>query len=264
MTLPKPTGAFEWVQEPWGASLRCRALDGRTRHLFSSRQLPLEGVPDEDREGWQALARSLDIELRQLVRLRQVHSAGVIEFERGDSPAQIFDAWPQADAAITRDADLGLSVRAADCVPALILDPRTNAVGAVHAGWRGTAAGAAVATVEAMSRSFGSRPSDLIAAVGPSIGPCCYEVGPELREQFSRHDRAESWFTGDERPRLDLWKATRDQLEAAGLQTSNVHVCGLCTAHHPGVFHSYRRDGATAGRLVAAIRPSRNGPDKTP
>ena len=114
--------------------------------------------------------------------------------------------------------------------------------------------------VRALTSRFGTNPADVVAAVGPSIGACCYEVGTDLAEHFSAHPDASRWFSRHEKPHLDLWRATRDQLERAGVPAPQIHVSALCTFDHPGLFHSYRRDGKRAGRLVAAIR---SGPGKT-
>jgi YfiH family protein len=267
MSLPKPSGEFEWVQEPWGTALRCRALADVARHCFSTRELHLEGVRADGPAGWAALANALGVELDLLARMRQVHCAGVFEargekgvgrvfpqLRTGKTLPTPFSEWPEADIAITDDPSVALSVRAADCVPILIADRGTGAVAAVHAGWKGTAAGAAMVAVESLTSRYRTKAEDLIAAVGPCIGPCCYEVGPELADHFASHADASSWFSNDAKPHLDLWRATRDQLARAGVPPAQIHVCALCTFDHPSLFHSYRRDGASAGRLVAAIR----------
>src|SRR5215510_14873043 len=117
-------------------------------------------------------------------------------------------------------------------------DRARGAVAAVHAGWRGTAARAAVAAVDAMAREFGTRPSDLVVAIGPSIGACCYEVGSDLVDAFAAagHERylIDRWFMTprERRMRLDLVGANRDQLVLAGVREENIHACGLCTAMH--------------------------------
>ena len=245
MSRPKPSGEFEWVQASWGAALRCHPLAACAPHYFSTRQGPPE----------QALADALGVGLDALVRMKQVHCADV--FVASGRPL----SQPEADIAVTNDPTIALSVRTADCVPILLADRRTGAVAAVHAGWKGTAAGAVVIAVEHLTSQYGANPEDVIAAVGPSIGPCCYEVGPELAAHFSSHPEAATWFTRDARPRLDLWRATRDQLTHARVPPQQIHVCGMCTFDHPALFHSYRRDGTSAGRLVAAIR---SGPGRTP
>jgi YfiH family protein len=256
MALPKPSGDFQWTQETWGSALRCAPLSEVANHCFSTRQLSLAGIRDEDPVSWAELARALGTEPQSLVRLHQVHGCDVFEAVAGSAPPVRDREWPEADIAIGSDASLALSVRAADCVPILLADRRTGSVAAVHAGWKGTAAGAAVAAVQAMARRFGTQATDLVAAVGPSIGPCCYEVGEELVARFEAHPDASRWFTRTGTLHLNLWRATRDQLERAGLQSRHIHICDLCTSDHPELFYSYRRDGKGAGRLVAAIRPN--------
>jgi YfiH family protein len=245
MSLPKPTGEFEWVQAAWGAALRCRPLAAVAPHYFSTRQDAPEAT----------LADALDVELDALVRMHQVHRADV--FVAKGKPS----SNPEADIAVTDDPSLALSVRVADCVPVLLADRRTRAVAAIHAGWKGTAAGAVIVAVESLTSMYGTVPGDIVAAVGPSIGPCCYEVEPELAGRFSGHADASTWFTRDPKPHLDLWRATRDQLARAGVRPEHTHVAALCTFDHPALFHSYRRDGTSAGRLVAAIR---SGPGRMP
>jgi YfiH family protein len=256
MSLPKPSGPFEWVQEPWGSALRCTPL--AADHCFTTRQLSFDGA--DPRAGWADLCRVFGVEASALVRLRQVHRADVFEAAAGNVSTGD-GRWPEADVVISGDPAVVLTVRAADCVPVLLADPQTGTAAAVHAGWRGTAAGAVIAAVEALTRRAGVRPENLIAAAGPSIGPCCYSVGDELITKFGAHPEARGWFRRDGDLRLNLWQATRDQLRRAGVRSDRIHISELCTTHHPDVFHSYRRDGKAAGRLVAAIRtPGRPTP----
>jgi YfiH family protein len=262
MSLPKPTGEFEWTQESWGPSLRCTALSNAARHCFTTLQPELVGAARETAEHLAALAHALKLEdakSEQIVRLRQVHGAGVFEASSETTAKATYAEWPIADITVSRDPSLVLTVRAADCVPVLLADRATGAVSAIHAGWRGTAAGAVLAAVRTLSEKFGTTPANIIAAVGPSIGPCCYTVGEELMQKFWSHPDAPRWFNRRGELRLDLWQATRDQLERAGLAPRNIHVSQLCTFDHPGVFPSYRRDREAAGRLTAAIRPHSRG-----
>jgi YfiH family protein len=252
MTLPTPSAAFHWTAETWGPMLRCRPLGAVAHHGFTSRQLQLR--PGE-RAGlaWSQAAASIGCSVPQIGRVRQVHGALV----RVVGPGHQVET-PDADAAITRESGTAVAVVAADCVPILLADPRTGAVGAVHAGWRGTAANVTRATVEAMTREFAVNPATLVAAIGPSIGACCYTVGPELLTAFEAAGHApadvEGWFSRAERGLvLDLWAANRDLLVAAGLQPANVHVAGLCTKTHRDVFESFRAAGDQAGRMAALI-----------
>jgi hypothetical protein len=177
--------------------------------------------------------------------LDQIHSDIIVKAEgaRGCLGA--------GDGLITGVAGLMLGVRTADCVPILLVDERRRAVAAVHAGWRGTLARIAARAIEAMTREYGSQPEDLIAAIGPCIGRCCYEVGPDVARAFG------AWFPELPAPRgpahLDLEEANRRILAAAGVPAMRIHAAGLCTGCRARDFHSYRRDGLRAGRLLAAI-----------
>lgn len=248
---PQPTGAFEWTQEPWGRALVCTRLPAR--HLFTSRDLVLR---DDERE-WSAVAASLGVDAARLLLIRQVHGVQVAVARRGRTGDWI---RPEADAIITDDPDVAIGVRVADCAPVLLFDPVTSVAGAAHAGWRGTAAGAAAAGVRSMHETFGTRPADLLAALGPCLGRCCGEVGPDVVAAFRAGGAGEAsiaaWFAPGERDRsfLDLERANRDQLERAGLDPARIFASGLCTKTHRDRLHSYRGDGAGAGRLLGAIR----------
>ena len=251
MSLPQPSGDFEWVQESWGAALRARSLADVALHCFSTRGLDVDTVNADGTTGWHDLAQTVGVASGSLAQMRQMHGTNV--FEAGSNHT----FHPGADIAVTNDPAMAVAIRVADCVPILLCDRVSGAVAAVHAGWRGTAAGAAIAAVRALTSRYGTHPHDVVAAVGPSIGPCCYEVGRDLARHFSEHPEAPMWFTQDASPHLDLWRATRDQLRRAGVLPGHIHVCELCTFDYPALFHSYRRDGQQAGRLVAAIRTGR-------
>jgi YfiH family protein len=213
----------------------------------------------------------MGVERANLVRVHQVHGAAVVVARSGNA-----GILPQADIVLGADREVAIAVQAADCVPILIADGRTGVVAAAHAGWRGLAARAPEIAVQALAREFGSRPADLVAAIGPSIGACCYEVGEDVRDAFDRGKSDESdlcrWF--HERPQptaqnpsmpgltpnprtdhwfMDGWAIARAQLERAGVPADRIHAAGLCTASHPTMFCSYRRDGKAAGRLAAPI-----------
>ena len=259
MTLPTVPEPFYWAQSPRGAVLKCRALDGIAAHLFTTRELGLSSADD-----WRAIGQALGA--AHVATLTQVHGRGVVSIRRGSPPLH---ARPEGDVLVSDDPEVAVAVRAADCVPLLLADAETGAVGAVHAGWRGTAAGAATAAVEALSREFGARPGQLVVAIGPSIGACCYEVGTDLVDAFAAagHPRhlVDRWFLAPpprrgrtERPglRLDLTAANRDQLVLAGVPDAQIHDCGLCTAMHLDVLTSFRAENDKAGRIAGIIRAS--------
>jgi len=258
MTLPAVPDSFYWTDQAWGAALQCRPLERIAQHLFTTRQLQLPS-PDS----WRMLGESLGVEPERVVSLNQVHGREVVVIRKDSPPASIAAMQtnrPEADALVSDASDVALVVRAADCVPLLMGDRKTGAVAAIHSGWRGTAARAAVAAIEAMTHEFGTSPADLVVAIGPAIGPCCYEVGPDLVDAFASagHERylIDRWFLTPrgQRMRLDVAGANRDQLVLAGVAEENIHMSGLCTAEHLDVLTSYRAEKAKAGRIAAAIR----------
>jgi len=253
MTLPRPDSTFHWTSEVWGSALRCRPLEAAAQHLFTSRQLRL---PDD--AAWRAALTSVGAAPDQLVRVKQVHGNAVRILKRGDVLESTRAERPDGDAIVSNERGLALAVMVADCVPILVCDRARGAAAAIHAGWRGTCARVASAAIDSMQREFDSNPRDLIAAIGPSAGPADYEVGEQLIEAFldaghARQD-VDRWFIrSGARPHLDLWSANRDQLIAAGVPASSVHVCGLSTVSHPDIFDSYRVDGERAGRMAGII-----------
>lgn len=206
-----------------------------------------------------------------LIALSQIHSDVVHHFDA--PPAAIC----RGDASTTNRSGLLLAVQTADCVPILLVDPKNRAVAVVHAGWRGTLRRIVTKAIGKMQMQFDTKPADLLAAIGPSIGGCCYDVGTEVASEFrSQFPNASQWFdelrTGDEPnplqwlnmkppghqppPKnvlLDLRKANRAQLLEAGLLPRNIFVSDLCTACCRDLLFSYRKEGGITGRLTAVI-----------
>jgi len=181
-------------------------------------------------------------------RVRQVHGARVV---RADAPGP---SPEEADAVVSLAPGLAACVSVADCVPVLLADPRSGAVAAVHAGWRGTLARAAAEGVRALVREAGADPRSLLAAIGPSIGPCCYEVSPELAARFEAELGPVTVRPGAA-PRLDLWAANAAVLVGAGLAPERIEALRRCTSCEPERFFSHRRDHGRTGRQVAYIAP---------
>jgi YfiH family protein len=251
MTDPQPTGPFGWTQEPWGRALRCTRLP--VPHLFTSRDVTLR----DDEAEWTAVARSLGVTTDRLRLLKQVHGTSVVVARRG---GPVPSTRPTADIIVSDDPAIAIGVRTADCAAILLYDRVRHAVAAAHAGWRGTAANAAVAAVRALQDEFGSRASDLVAAIGPLLGKCCGEVGPDVVDAFRAGGAGEAsiaaWFTAgrEDRLLLDLERANVDQLRSAGVDPQAIYASGLCTKTEQQRLHSYRAHGQDAGRLLAAIR----------
>ncbi len=219
-----------------------------------------------------------------LATLRQFHSDVIhVAWE----PAA--DA-PRADAMATRAPGLLLGVQTADCVPILLADPRQRVVAAIHAGWRGTLARIVVKTLGRMQMEYGTRPCDVVAALGPAIGRCCYEVGSDVARSFaSQFPNASEWFDGPfdqlaygedplwlpwltmmppghvpppPRAQLDLRAANRWQLIDAGVPETQVDVSELCTACRTDLLFSYRKEREKTGRMMAVIGVRGNGKRK--
>jgi YfiH family protein len=253
MTLPGPGATFHWTSEAWGNALRCERLGGAAQHLFTSRQLAL---PDAD--AWRAALLSVGSTPDRLMRVKQVHGNVLRILERGRVPANAHLDRPDGDAIVSNQPGLALAVMVADCVPILLFDPATRSAAAIHAGWRGTCARVAPAAIDAMQRVFGTKPADLIAAIGPSVGPADYQVGESLITAFTDAGHPQThidrWFARrGGKLFLDLWAANVAQLLDAGIAEDAISLCGLSTVSRPDIFHSYRVEGDRAGRMAAII-----------
>ncbi len=202
-----------------------------------------------------------------LVAVRQVHSNRSVVLR---APFVGFgaEAVPEADGIITDQPGLLLGIQTADCIPVLVVDRVRRVVAGFHAGWRGTVERIVELGVETMRAEFGSEPGDLAAAIGPGIGPCCYTVGDEVLDRFTKNfSYAPELFPrktvgSDELVgegeahmdlRVDLIEANRRQLLAAGLRADSISVVGGCTGCHPELFYSHRTSGGRAGRMMSAI-----------
>jgi YfiH family protein len=213
-------------------------------------------APARVRANRERLADHLDVPLEAFVVPRQVHRGHVQRVtaaDRGRGALSHDEAIPDTDALITGEAGVVLAVMLADCVPVIVFDQSTPAVGVAHAGWGGTVHHITRRTVEAMQREFGSNPSELVAAVGPSIGPQSYEVGPDVadraREEFPDvavlRPRGDKWL-------FDLWSSNLHDLTSTGVPASRVELAAMDTFENTDRFFSDRRERPT-GRFMAVV-----------
>jgi YfiH family protein len=207
----------------------------------------VDDQPERVAANWQRVGQALPG--LTFVRMQQVHGTRVVRVAAADDPVG------EADALITNQPGLGLSVLTADCVPLLGVASNHGAVMAVHAGWRGSLAGIAIEALRAAKDAFGIEPAAWQVALGPSIGGCCYEVEAEIGQQFV--DRwgamADAWQPAGSHGQLDLRRVNAALLGRAGVPAGQIHTAGPCTVCAGGEFFSHRGSGGRAGRQVSAI-----------
>ncbi|HEX2172916.1 MAG TPA: peptidoglycan editing factor PgeF [Dehalococcoidia bacterium] len=256
------------------------AASGLIRHGIASRiggtsDPPFRGLnlglrsgddPDRVRENRRRFAAALGIDAGQVVAGRQVHGAGIAVVgadDAGRGAIEADTAVADTDALVTDCSGVALLLLVADCTPVLLLDPVRPAIATVHAGWRGTVRRIVAETVDRMEATFGTQPADLIAGIGPVIGPCCYEVddpviaGIRAAQPDDAPDLLKLKPNG--RAQLDLAEANRRQLLRAGVRPERIEVAGICTACTTALFYSERREGRPSGRFGALMMIDSNG-----
>jgi YfiH family protein len=243
-----------------GPGILAARLLGEHRHGFTTREggisqgafrsLNLSATVGDDpvlvRENWDRVRAATGL---SFARVRQVHGCRVVEVEGGTEPLE------EADAVTTAVPGVAACVSVADCVPVLLADPRSGAVAAIHAGWRGTIDGAASAGVRSLVDRYGALPGDLLAAIGPGIGPCCFEVSRDLAVRFRDELGPVTATARDHGSRVDLWRANEVLLRRAGVPGQRIETLGRCTSCEESTFFSHRRDRGVTGRQVAFISP---------
>jgi YfiH family protein len=295
---------LEWIQcaglarEPWVLHAFSTRSGGASRAPAAG--LNLGFIETDERKivekNRKRFFRELGAERFSLAELRQIHSTNIYQVVRGARgkleyrpsgyPAQRGArlVLPQGDALITQEPGVLLSVRGADCMPVLLADSRRRAVAAIHAGWRGALAGIVEIAVGEMIRIFNSNPNDLLAAIGPSIRACCYEVGDEVVNAFcgrypkdedyfraAPHDKVEAeiarryplLFLSKQPPghgpdavptlHLDLVAVASDEFGRAGVSAGKIQVADFCTSCRTDLFFSHRKEGSGTGRMMAVI-----------
>jgi YfiH family protein len=245
-------------------------LDRDFRHGFTLRAGGVSEPPfDSMNLGWKWGDRREDVDENHrrllaasgavaLARVSQVHGTRIVRVRGGDDLRAV--AAEQADGICSDEPGMGVSIHVADCTPILLACARTGACAALHAGWRGTVAGMARAGVDAMVANFGCHPADLRVVIGPCIGACCFEVGPELvTALLAANPRARESgcvVSGRTKEHIDLRRVQTLELEAAGVPTENIDVSRDCTHCDPAQrFFSFRKASRATGQMVGFVVP---------
>ncbi len=236
-----------------GHPLTSSSFEGCARnvvHFFGTRHGPQYGGGPGER----GTVKAAEPDYPVVVSIRQVHGTDVLVLDRPVKVGEQFlDGW---DAIVTNQVRMLLTIRTADCVPVLVADVARGVVGAVHAGWRGAVHGIVAKSIRAMVERFGADPASLHVAMGPSVGPCCYEVDTPVLEQLPTDLPDASTIlspTGPRTGRLNLKALIRGQILSLGIAGDQIHMVDLCTMCREDLLFSYRRDGHVHGTMVNGI-----------
>jgi len=235
----------------------CTRRGGVSKGRFSSLNVSDREGDDGGsvRQNFERIASSFGIAAVSFLPIHQIHSDGIWVIDRpippsGGSPP------PDFDAVVTDQPAIALCIQTADCVPILLADPVRRVIGAVHAGWKGTALRIAEKAADVFVRRFESNPRDILALIGPAIGPCCYEVDPPVLEAMAGHPEQDAFLApvpDRQRWMLDLPMANRIQLLDRGFRPENILSSGLCTSCRTDFFFSHRREAGQTGRHLNLI-----------
>lgn len=234
ITVPAFAGAGDGIRHFFGTRLQPASAEAWTRASGTMRRSPQ--VPTV------------------IVSVSQVHGTDALVVDRRPKAGAVFPGgW---DALVTDQPGVLLTIRTADCVPVLLYDARRRVVAAIHAGWRGTVAGIVPQTLSLVKRQFAANLDDIRLAIGPSAGPCCYEVDEavlaRLRASYPSWPRVAREI-GRGKALLDLRELIRRQAESAGVQAERMSLVGVCTICHPQLFYSYRREGVVKNTMVSGV-----------
>jgi YfiH family protein len=216
--------------------------------------------PEDVRKNRERLVEAFGVPLSSVTTAKQIHDdcVKVVSKEmRGRGSVDYDGAINATDAMVTNVPNTCLMILTADCVPLLFYDPSKEVIGVAHAGWKGTIRLIAQATTRALQEHFGCSTQNIVVGIGPSVGPCCYQVGQEVVSQVEQVFGTRQHFvrnrSADGKGYLDLWEANLKQLLDAGIPEENIEIARTCTCHHPNVFFSYRHEKGKTGRFGAGI-----------
>ncbi len=229
-------------------------VGGASQDEYKSLNLSFREGDEEFRvlANWDKLSTAFEIPMENFLVLNQVHGDGIFVIK---PHGEYFNSREHLnyDAIVTNRPNIAICIKTADCVPVFIVDPIKKVIAAVHAGWKGSALAITAKVARLLKSQYGSEARDLLAAIGPSIGPCCYEVDTAAADAFHGHHRCDTLLSPSKsknRWMLDLVEANRTQLLEEGLTAEHIDTSGLCTKCRPDAFFSHRGSGGITGRQI--------------
>ncbi len=232
----------------------CTRRGGASRDDYNSLNMSFREGDEEFRvlQNWDRLATAFDIPMEQFLVVNQVHGDAIFVIKPHGSYFSSSDELSY-DAIITPRADLAICIKTADCVPVFLVDKVKKVIAVVHAGWKGTALAISAKVIRLMQNQYRCQPADILAAIGPSIGKCCYEVDQVTADAFRKHKYSDLFFQqGSKKDKwmLDLPEANRRQILETGITENNIEVSKYCTVCNQDMFFSHRGSGGITGRQV--------------
>lgn len=235
-------------------------LGGVSNTPFNSLNLGIKKKDSKESiyQNYQILSRATGIPVENMVLSDQIHGDKIVRVGEKDIGKDFFNTnrISGVDGLITNEKEVALVTFYADCVPLFFLDPIQKAIGLTHAGWRGTIKGIGRKTIKKMEEEFYTKPENCLVAIGPSIGPCCFEVGKDVVEKINiEFTKPEQYYTdkGNGKYMVDLWKLNQNQLMEAGIHPQNVELSKICTKCNRDIFFSHRGDQGNTGSLAAVL-----------
>ena len=242
----------------------CTRRGGASQEDYKSLNMSFREGDEEFRvlQNWDRLATAFAVPLEQFLTVNQVHGDAIFVIKPHGT---YFSSREELnyDAIVTSRTDLAICIKTADCVPVLIVDKVKKVIAAVHAGWRSTSLSISAKVIKLMQNQYGSKPSDILAAIGPAIGLCCYEVDAVVAEALREHRHAATFLlpaAAKNKWMLDLPKANHSQLLDAGVPESNIEVADYCTVCNQDMFFSHRASGGITGRQVSFMMIKSDNP----
>ena len=232
----------------------CTRRGGTSQDEYKSLNMSFREGDEEFRvlSNWDRLATAFDIPLEQFLVVNQVHGDAIFVIKPHGSYFSSRDEL-NYDAIVTTRANLAICIKTADCVPVSVVDKVKKVIAVVHAGWRGSALGISAKVIALMQNQYRSQPQDILVAIGPSIGRCCYEIDQATADAFRKQNNHELFLQqGKKKDKwmLDLVEANRRQILEAGVPENNIEVSGFCTTCNQDMFFSHRGSGGITGRQI--------------